>query len=160
MDFRILYTQYNKRLVKILWNFLDKNGLVAQSCLTVCNPMDCSPPGSSVHGILQTRILEWVAIPFSRGCSWLRSRTLFSCIVGRFFTIWALGKPWIRIIRYTNYPSTVLGPGNKNLKVFWEDKSRSGAMASASRHQEFWKHFIYYLITTMNVLFLLSHLTR
>ena len=40
--------------------------LVAQTCLTLCNPMDCSPPDSSVHGILQARILEWVAIPFSR----------------------------------------------------------------------------------------------
>ena len=41
----------------------------AQSCLTLCDPMACSPPGSSVHGILQTRILEWVAISFSRGSS-------------------------------------------------------------------------------------------
>ena len=41
--------------------------LVAQLCLTLCDPMDCSPPGSSVHGTLQARILEWVAIPFSRG---------------------------------------------------------------------------------------------
>ena len=41
--------------------------LVAQSCLTLCNPMDCSSSGYSVHGILQTRIMEWVAIPFSRG---------------------------------------------------------------------------------------------
>ena len=40
---------------------------VAQSCLTLCNPVDCSPPGCSVHGILQARILEWVAISFSRG---------------------------------------------------------------------------------------------
>ena len=40
--------------------------LVAQLCLTLCDPMDFSPPGSSVHGILQTRILEWVTIPFSR----------------------------------------------------------------------------------------------
>ena len=43
--------------------------LITQSCLTLCNPMDCSPPGSSVHGPLQARILEWVAIPFSRGSS-------------------------------------------------------------------------------------------
>ena len=43
--------------------------LVTQSCLSLCNPMDCSPPGSSVHGILQARILEWVAIPFSRESS-------------------------------------------------------------------------------------------
>ena len=42
---------------------------VAQLCLTLCDPMDCSPPGSSVHGILQSRILEWVAMPFSRGSS-------------------------------------------------------------------------------------------
>ena len=41
--------------------------LVAQSCPTLCDPMDCSPPGSSVHGIFQARILEWVAISFSRG---------------------------------------------------------------------------------------------
>ena len=55
----------------------DRNGMdlteseseVAQSCLTLCDPMDCSPPGSSVHGILQARILEWVAISFSRGSS-------------------------------------------------------------------------------------------
>ena len=43
------------------------NVLVTQSCPTLCNPMDCSPPGSSIHGILQARILEWVAYPFSRG---------------------------------------------------------------------------------------------
>ena len=43
--------------------------LVAQSCLTLCDPMDCSPPGSSVPGILQARILEWVAFPFSKGSS-------------------------------------------------------------------------------------------
>ena len=43
--------------------------LVAQSCPTLCNPMDCSSPGSSAHGILQVRILEWVVIPFSKGSS-------------------------------------------------------------------------------------------
>ena len=43
--------------------------LVTQSCPTLCDPMDCSPPGSSVHVILQARILEWVAIPFYRGSS-------------------------------------------------------------------------------------------
>ena len=54
--------------------------------------MDWSPPGSSVHGILQARILEWVAISFSRGSSWRRDRTWVSCIAGRFFTIWSIGK--------------------------------------------------------------------
>ena len=63
--------------------------LVAQSCPTLCNSMDCSLPGSSVHGILQARILEWIAIPFSQGSSWPRDWTRVSCIAGRFFTIWA-----------------------------------------------------------------------
>ena len=49
-----------------------------QLCLTFCNPMDCSPPGSSIPGILQARILEWVAIPSSRGSSQHRNRTLVS----------------------------------------------------------------------------------
>ena len=48
----------------------------AQSCLTLCDPMDCSPPGSSIHGILQARRLEWGAIPFSRGSSRPRSPAL------------------------------------------------------------------------------------
>ena len=51
--------------------------------------MDCSPLGSSVHGLLQARILEWVAIPFSREYSWLRDWAQFSCVADRFFTIWA-----------------------------------------------------------------------
>ena len=60
---------------------------VAQSCPAVCNPMDCSLPGSSVHGILQARILEWVAISSSRGSSWPREWTRVSCSAGRFFTV-------------------------------------------------------------------------
>ena len=58
---------------------------VAQSCPTLCDPMDCSPPGSSVHGIFQAWILEWVAISFSRGSSWPRDQTLISYIscIGR-----------------------------------------------------------------------------
>jgi len=58
-------------------------GLVAKSCLTLATPMDCSPPGSSVNGILQARILEWVATSFSRGSSQPRNRTQVSCIAGR-----------------------------------------------------------------------------
>ena len=58
-------------------------------CLTLCNPMDCSPPGSSAHGILQARILEWVAIPFSKGSSWPRDRTQISYTASKFLTIWA-----------------------------------------------------------------------
>ena len=62
---------------------------VAQSCPTLCNPMDCSPPGSSVHGIFQARILEWIAIPFSRRSSWPKGGTWVSGSACRFFTIWA-----------------------------------------------------------------------
>ena len=66
--------------------------LVTQSCLTLCDPMDYTPPGSSVHGILQARILEWIAIPFSRGSSWHRDQTRVSYTAGRFFTIRATSK--------------------------------------------------------------------
>ena len=61
----------------------------AQSCPTLCDPMDCSPPSSSVHGIFQARILEWVTISFSRRSSRHRDWTQVSCIIGRHFTIWA-----------------------------------------------------------------------
>ena len=66
---------------------------VAQPCLTLCNPMDCSPPGSSVHGILQTRIQEWVVISFSKGSFRPRDQTHVSCIAGGFFPAEPLGKP-------------------------------------------------------------------
>ena len=62
---------------------------------TLSDSMDCSPPGSSVHGILQARILEWVAIPFSRGSSWPRDWTWVPCIAGRFFTIWATREAYL-----------------------------------------------------------------
>ena len=61
---------------------------MAQSCPTFCDPMDCSLPGSSVHGIFQARVLEWVAV-FFRGSSWSRNRTWVSRIVGRHITVWA-----------------------------------------------------------------------
>ena len=59
----------------------------SQSCPTLCNPMDCGPPDSSVHGILQARILEWVAMPSSRGTYQPRDPTQVSCIAGRLFPI-------------------------------------------------------------------------
>ena len=72
--------------------------LIAQSYLTLCDFMDCSPPGSSVHGIFQSRILEWVSIPFSRGSHRPRDWTPVSCIAGRFFTIWATREAHIHAI--------------------------------------------------------------
>ena len=65
--------------------FLHVESEVAQSCLTLCDPMDSSLPDSSVHGLSQARILEWVAISFSRVSSQPRDQTQVSCIVGRRF---------------------------------------------------------------------------
>ena len=63
--------------------------LVAQLCPTPCDPMNCNPPGSSVHGVSQGRILEWVAVPFSRWSSRPRDQTQVSHIAGRHFNLWA-----------------------------------------------------------------------
>ena len=75
---------------------------VAQSCPILCDPMDCSLPGSSVHGIFQARILEWVAISFSRGSSRPRDWTWVSRVVGRCFTVWATSEAhWEAQIKVT-----------------------------------------------------------
>ena len=74
---------------------------LAQSCLPLCDPVDCSPPGSSVHGISQARILERVAISFSRGSSQPRDQTSISCkspaLVGGLFTSGATWEPWLHL---------------------------------------------------------------
>ena len=62
---------------------------IAQSCLTLCETMDCSLRGFSVHGVFQAWVLEWIAISFSRGSSRLRDQTQVSCIAGRYLTLWA-----------------------------------------------------------------------
>ena len=67
---------------------LESESEVAQSCLTLCDPMDCSLSGSSIHGIFQARVLEWISISFSRGSSQPRNRTRVSCIAGRRFILW------------------------------------------------------------------------
>ena len=78
--------------------------LVAQSCPTLCDPMNCSPSSFSVHGILQARILEWGAILFFRGSSQLRDQTQVSHTTGTFSTIWAT---WASLI--CNSPLTDIG---------------------------------------------------
>ena len=84
----------------IYWKILLIRGpmscLVTKLSLTLCDPMDCSPSSSSVHGIFQARIMERVAISFSRGSFWPRDQTQVSCIsalAGIFFTIEPPGKP-------------------------------------------------------------------
>ena len=74
---------------------------VTHLCPSLCDHMDCSSPGSSVHGILQARILEWGAIPFSRGPS--RDQTQVSCIAGRFFTVWATRETCLFILLHLTF---------------------------------------------------------
>ena len=80
--------------------------LVAQSCPALCNPADCSPLGSTVHGILQARILEWVAMPSSRGSSQPRDPTQASHVAGRFFTSWAT-RDVQKILPFPSYNSSL-----------------------------------------------------
>ena len=97
------------------------------------DPMDRGSPGSSVHGILQARILEQVAISFSRGSSWPRNLTQVSCITGRFFTDWAtretLGRPakqglppcmWERLTA----PGDSRWAGSQDSELVWEQERR------------------------------------
>ena len=77
-----------------------------QLCPILCDPMDCSLPGSSVHGILQSRILEWVTISSSRGSSWLEDGvpvSCVSCVAGKFFASWAI------IYTHTVYVCVLVG---------------------------------------------------
>ena len=87
-------------ICNFLYLYVNTESEVTQSCPTFCDPMDCSLPGSSVHGIFQARVLEWVAISFSRGSSWPRDRTLVSCIACRCFTVWATREAQIQKITY------------------------------------------------------------
>ena len=88
-----------------------------QSCLTLCHPMDCSPPGSSVHWILQTRILEWVAMPSSRGSSWPRDQThisYISCIGRSVLYHWRqLGSPSEHSLSIEQLPCCPVEPRTK-----------------------------------------------
>ena len=90
-----------------LMEFLKVEVLVAQLCPTRCDPVDCNSPGFSVHGILQARILEWIAISFSRGSSRPRDGNWISCIAGRYFIIWAI-KLW-GILAYPQVSSSPCG---------------------------------------------------
>ena len=102
-------------LFRIVWSE------VAQSCLTLCNPVDCSLPGFSIYGILQARIMEWVTISFPRGSYRPRDRTRVSCIGGRHFNLWATREA--RIMKWKPHiengrlkiPSTLKPKSYKNI---------------------------------------------
>ena len=86
--------------------------LVTQSCPALCNPRVCNPPASSVHGLLQARILEWIAIAFSTVSSQPRGQTRVSCAASKFFTVWAtreVQEYYSRVARLP--PENLLHPG-------------------------------------------------
>ena len=95
---------------------------VAQSCVTLCNSMDCSLPGSSLHRILQARILKWIAISFSRGSSWPRNQTWVSHVAGRCF-----------FLRATREASRIHWEFNYLTKAVLEWKSRLSLLSFSGR---------------------------
>ena len=98
---------------------------VAQSCLTLCDPMDGCLPGSEIHGIFQARILEWAAISFSRGSSQPRDRTCVFCIADRRLTVWAKK-------RFNNTQK------NCTNRSSWPRKSRWCDHSPRARHPGMW----------------------
>ena len=87
-----------------------KESEVTQSCPTLCHPMNCSLPGSSVHGIFQAIVLEWIAISFSGGSSRPRDQTWVSLIVDRRFTFWATSKSPFWMLLYKSHGTPVITP--------------------------------------------------
>ena len=131
--------------------------LVARSCPTLCDPLDCSLPSSSVHGIFQARLLEWVTISSSRGSSQPRDQTRVSWTTGGFFTTWAIEEaasltfkiqgcrlPRGHILESEDYTL----PGKRETKGSWrntgwtltrgESWSHEGWAAGSSRR--IWEH--------------------
>ena len=119
------------------WTLCVSRSVVSNSC----NSMDCSPPGSSVHGIFQARILEWVAISFSRRSSPPKDWTQFSCFAGWFFTLWAMDSgdhfSWGEAASMLVFPQTssflgwaigefnlrvVFGPPRESTRALWGRK--------------------------------------
>ena len=89
-----------------------------QLCLTLCSPMDCSPLGSSVHGLLQARILEWVAMPSFVGSSQPRDQTHVFCLAGGLFTHWATWETLSANLVLSNWGVPLIWKGN-SLMVQW-----------------------------------------
>ena len=107
---------------------------VTQLCLTICDPMNCSLPGSSIHGILQARTLKWVAMSFSMDSSWPGDQTQVSCISCRFFTIWVTLVPTIKFLEV----KTCTNPC----------KPRNNLLCK----QEEWIQFLLKCLTTLSIL--------
>ena len=112
------------------------------SCLWLCDLMNCRPPGSSVLGILQARILEWVAYPFSRGYSQARCQTGVSCTAYRFFAIWVIREAaltskgikqcsYMGRTRYISKTESTLFFFNSCLELVEKEEAKNGIVVSA-----------------------------
>ena len=139
-----LIAQIPSFLKMIWWNMVCVCVLVAQSCPIPCNPMDCTPPGSSVHGILQARILENSSIPegiaifFSRGSSQPKDWIQVSHMAGRLFTVWATreAKNLIGLIKPVN------PKGYQLFNIDWKDwcwSWNSNTLATRCKQSTHWK---------------------
>ena len=134
-----------------------KGSEVTQSCPTLCNPMECSLPGSSFHGFFQAIVLEWIAISFSRGSSQARDRTRVSHIVDRCFTVWATRE--VKSILNTHWKDWCWSWNSNTLATWcdelihlkrpwcweklkaggeWDDRGWDGWMASPSQWTWVW----------------------
>ena len=109
--------------------------LVAQLCPTLCDPINCSLPGSSVHGIFQARILEWVAIPLPKRSSQHRDWTQVSCITSRFFTVWATREAPFHVI----FPNIFLKSPSQLMGQTWPRLSVSSAPPTGIRQSSSWR---------------------
>ena len=126
--FGIYYKSWNKAVLKVL---------VIQLCLTLCDPTECSPPGSSVHGILWPGLPEWVAITFSRGFSRPRDQTRVSCIAGKFLSTEPPGKP-LKVFKTFMFEGVTLYAKSKWWKTKWFFKmpaSDAAVFVSLSSYQ-------------------------
>ena len=108
-----------------------------RSCPTLCNPVNCSPPGSSVHGIFQPRMLEWVAMPFSTGSSQPRDRTQVSmsvALASRFFTTSATREtPYIKQITNKNLLYSTGNSTQYSVMTYMGNESKSVYMSMYNR---------------------------
>ena len=117
---------------------------VAQLFPTLCDPIDCSLPGSSVHGIFQVIVLEWIAISFLRGSSQPRDQTRVSCNVGRRFTIWATRE----VLLWPNYFANVMKTWkiiSSSLFLFRNPEDFSNSLVALNAWVLRWQE-LYYLI--------------
>ena len=136
-------------ILLVLWTCA--HAKLLQSCPTLCHPMDSSPSGSSVHGILQARIMMWVTVFSSRGSSWFRDQPPISCIAGRFFTTEPPGKTPLCQCMFIFYKM----PTHRTKHPFCVFDSREALLAKQSSYFHFWvntSHTITWIWVSMTVL--------